>query len=391
MNAPTRARNLQGNRACALAAIDAGCRFYAGYPITPSSEIAETMAAELPKVDGVFIQMEDEIASMAAIVGASMGGAKAMTATSGPGFSLKQENLGYACAAEIPCVVVNVMRGGPSTGMPTRPAQGDLLQARWGTHGDHPIIVLTPASVPEIRAQTLKAFALSERYRTPVVVLYDEVLGHLVETVDVARPGLAEQVERFWASGPRESYQPYAPAADGIPVMARPGDGYRTHTTGLTHDASGFPTQDPARVNTIMRRLLTKFDAHREAIDQWEAIACDDADVVVVAYGISARAAARAVHEARDRGVAAGLFRPITMWPFPEHALLDHLRHARAVLVPELNAGQLVLEIERLCAGAVPVHGLNRLDGETIAPRQVLERIEQLARGVRPVRVAEAR
>ena len=375
--------NLQGNRACALAAIDAGCRFYAGYPITPSSEIAETMAAELPKVGGVFIQMEDEIASMGAVIGASMGGAKAMTATSGPGFSLKQENLGYACATEIPCVIVNVMRGGPSTGMPTRPAQGDVMQARWGTHGDHPIIVLTPASVPEIRSQTLRAFALTERLRVPVVVLYDEILGHLVETVDRGGQRVVEQVQRRWASGPPGAYLPYAPEADGIPVMARPGDGFRAHTTGLTHDADGFPTQDPARVAGIMDRLLGKLDRHREVVEQYEALECADAEVLVVAYGISARAAAAAVREARAKGIAAGLFRPITLWPFPEQALRDATRQARAVLVPELNAGQLRLEIERLCGGGPRVEGLHRLDGEPLAPRQVREAIERLAQPVR--------
>lgn len=379
MKTPAKAINLQGNRACALAAIEAGCRFYAGYPITPSTEIAETMAAELPKRGGVFIQMEDEIASMAAVVGAAMGGAIAMTATSGPGFSLKQENLGYASAAEIPCVVVNVMRGGPSTGMPTRPAQGDVMQARWGTHGDHPIIVLTPASVPEIHAQTRKAFELAERLRIPVVVLYDEVLGHLVETVDVGSAGDAPAVVRRFADGPRDAYQPYAPDEDGIPVMARPGDGYRTHTTGLTHDASGFPTQDPARVARIMERLLGKTERHRDAIEQWQALECEDAEVLVVAYGISARAATHAVHAARARGIAAGLLRPITLWPFPERALRAAARNARAVLVPELNAGQVRLEVERLCAGSTEVHGLHRLDGETITPAQILVDIERLA------------
>ena len=379
MSTPVPRQNLQGNRACALAAIDAGCRFYAGYPITPSSEIAETMAAELPGVGGVFIQMEDEIASMGAVVGASMGGAKAMTATSGPGFSLKQENLGYACAAEIPCVVVNVMRGGPSTGMPTRPAQGDVMQARWGTHGDHPIIVLTPASVQEIHAQTVRAFALSERLRVPVVLLYDEILGHLVETVERAAPRPDQQVERRWASGPAASHLPYAVTADGVPPMARPGDGYRTHTTGLTHDANGFPTQDPARVAGIMDRLLGKLARHASEVEQFETLAGDDAEVLVVAYGISARAAARAVREARARGIAAGLFRPVTLWPFPEAALIEHARRARTVLVPELNAGQLRLEIERLCGGGPRVEGLHRLDGEPIAPRQVLDAITRIA------------
>ncbi|MCP5202134.1 MAG: 2-oxoacid:acceptor oxidoreductase subunit alpha [Gammaproteobacteria bacterium] len=377
MNAVVRPRNLQGNRACALAAIEAGCRFYGGYPITPSSEIAECMAAELPRVDGVFVQMEDEIASMGAVVGASIGGVKAMTATSGPGFSLKQENLGYAAAAEVPCVIVNVMRGGPSTGLPTRPAQGDVMQARWGTHGDHPVIVLTPASVMEIHAETRRAFELAERYRVPVVLLYDEVLGHLVETVAAPADAGASATRRF-ASGPADAYQPYRPGADGIPDMARPGDGYRTHTTGLIHDEDGFPTQAPARVGAVMARLLGKLDAHRDAIERAECVDCGDAEVVVVAYGITARAAARAVAEARARGIRAGLFRPITLWPFAERAFAAATRGARRIVVAELNAGQLALEIERL-AGRERVGRLNRLDGEPLAPAAVLAAIADAA------------
>ena len=239
-------QNIQGNHACALAAVAAGCRFYAGYPITPSSEVAERMSLELPKVGGVFIQLEDEIASMGAVLGASLGGLKAMTATSGPGFSLKQEHIGYAIQAEIPCVVVNVMRGGPSTGMPTRPSQGDVMQARWGTHGDHTAIALAPASVAEIYEQTLRAFDLSELLRSPVIVLIDEIIGHLVETIQLPAGDALQRVERKWADAPKEGYRPYAAGEDLIPAMPRPGDGYRSHTTGLTHDESGFPTQDPA-------------------------------------------------------------------------------------------------------------------------------------------------
>lgn len=380
MAAKSKSQNLQGNRACAYGAIAAGCRFYAGYPITPSSEVAEAMAAELPKVDGVFVQMEDEIASMGAIVGASMGGVKSMTATSGPGFSLKQENLGYASGAEIPCVVVNVMRGGPSTGMPTRPAQGDVMQARWGTHGDHPVIVLAPASVQEIYTQTIQAFNFSESYRVPVIVLYDEVVGHLVETVEFAPPSAIEIHERRWASGPAESYRPYAADETQVPVMARPGDGYRTHTTGLTHEITGFPTQDPERVSDIMERLLGKLDAHRDDIEQFEALHCEDADIVVVAYGITARAAQHAVSEAREKGIKAGLFRPITLWPFPERGLRTAVGAAAHVLVPEMNAGQLVLEIERLCAGRATVSGLNRLNGEPIRPQDIADEFDALLR-----------
>jgi 2-oxoglutarate ferredoxin oxidoreductase subunit alpha len=378
MQTETIARDLQGNHACALGAVAAGCRFYAGYPITPSSEIAEAMSVELPKVGGVFIQMEDEIASMGAVIGASMGGAKAMTATSGPGFSLKQEHIGYAAGAEVPCVIVDVMRGGPSTGLPTRPAQGDIMQARWGTHGDHALIVLAPASVPEIFSETVRAFALSERLRVPVTVLYDEVIGHLVETVEVPAPGSVEVADRKWATGPAEHYQPYAVTDDLVPPMARPGDGYRTHMTGLTHTETGFPTQEPAKVAAAIGRLLDKLDLHRELIESYEAMDCDDAEIVVCAIGIVSRAARRAVHAAREAGIRAGLFRPVTLWPFPEAALQTATASASAVLVPEMNAGQLVLEVERLCGGATRVERIARIDGEPIEPAEVLAKIREL-------------
>jgi 2-oxoglutarate ferredoxin oxidoreductase subunit alpha len=371
-------QNLQGNHACALGALAAGCRFYAGYPITPSSEVAERMAVELPSVDGIFIQMEDEIASMGAVLGASLGGMKAMTATSGPGFSLLQEHLGYAAGTEIPCVIVNVMRGGPSTGMPTRPSQSDLMQARWGAHGDHPVIVLTPWSVAEIWVETVRAFNLSERFRVPVVVLYDEVVGHLIETVELPTPGVLEVIERRWESGPRKEHQPYAAGEDGVPAMARPGDGYRTHITGLTHAEDGFPTQDPAVVDRVMRRLLGKLDRHRDAIESFETVDCQDAEVLVVAYGITARSALRAVRQAREQGIRAGLFRPITMWPFPERAFREVAGRAAAVLVPEMSAGQLCLEVERHCAPDGGVERLARIDGQPIAPAEILERVRGL-------------
>lgn len=371
-------RILQGNHACALGAIAAGCRFYAGYPITPSSEVAERMARELAALDGVFVQMEDEIASMGAVVGASLGGAKAMTATSGPGFSLMQENLGYAAMTETPCVIINVMRGGPSTGMPTRPAQGDILQSRWGTHGDHPIVVVTPASVREVFDDTVRAFALSERFRVPVVVLYDEVIGHLLETIRLPAAGEIVPVERAWAAGPREGYRPYAAGPDLVPPMARPGDGYRVHTTGLTHAETGFPTQSPEVAGAALDRLLRKIDLHRDSLEAWESTACDDADLVLVAIGIAARAAKRAMRQARAAGLRVGLFRPRTLWPFPERAFQDAIGGAGQVLVPELNAGQLVLEVERLAAGRVPVHRLGRIDGEPLAPRDILSKVEGL-------------
>ncbi len=370
----TRPQNLQGNHACALAAVAAGCRFYAGYPITPSSEVAERMSLELPRAGGVFIQMEDEIASMGAVLGASMGGVKAMTATSGPGFSLKQENLGYGVMVEIPCVIVNVMRGGPSTGMPTRPSQGDVMQARWGTHGGYQIIVLVPASVSEVYQQTIRAFNLAERFRTPVVVLIDEVIGHLVETVRIPDPAGLDIYQRKWADVPAEEYQPYAAGDDMIPAMARPGDGYRAHTTGLTHDESGFPTQHPKTVERVTRRLLGKLERHRAEIDQFEILQTEDAEILIVAYGISARAARRAVREARDKGIKAGLFRPVTIWPFPEQALVLAAKKAKRVLVPEMNAGQIVLEVERV-VGRDRVAGVNRIDGQAVTPTDILEAI----------------
>jgi 2-oxoglutarate ferredoxin oxidoreductase subunit alpha len=372
-------QSLQGNQACALGAIAAGCRLFAGYPITPSSEIAERMAKELPRVEGVFIQMEDEIASMAAVLGSSMGGVKSMTATSGPGFSLKQENIGYAALAEVPCVIINVMRGGPSTGMPTRPAQGDVMQSRWGTHGDHPIIVVTPSSVQEIYQQTIRAFNLSETYRVPVIVLYDEAIGHLVDTVDLPDPDSIEIHDRKWATGPAEDYLPYEPDEDGIPPMPLPGDGYRTHTTGLTHLETGFPTQVPSEVTRVISRLLDKVERHRDAIEQFELTHCDDAEILVVAFGITARASERAVNIARESGIKVGLMRPVTLWPFPERKLKELARQVSHVLVPEMNAGQLILEIERLCPDAVTVSGINRFDGEPINPGEVLEKIKEIS------------
>ena len=338
------------------------------------------MSLELPAVGGVFIQMEDEIASMGAVIGASMGGVKAMTATSGPGFSLKQENLGYAAMTEIPCVIVNVMRGGPSTGLPTRPAQGDIMQARWGTHGDHPILVLAPSSVREVYEQTIRAFNLAETLRTPVIVLYDETIGHLVETVELPDPATIERADRKWATGPREGFLPYADPGDGIPAMARPGDGYRCHTTGLTHGEHGFPTQNPADVDRIMHRLLGKFDQHRDLIDRFETLFTDDAELLVVGIGIAARAAGSAVRLARRNGVRAGLFRPVTLWPFPEQALREHAARASHVLVVEMNAGQLSLEIERLCAQPGKVSQLTRVTGQPIGPAEILATIQERAR-----------
>ena len=370
--------SLQGNRACALGAIAAGCRFFAGYPITPSSEIAEQMSRELPRVDGVFIQMEDEMGSLAAVIGASLGGAKAMTATSGPGFSLMQENLGYAAMTETPCVVVNVMRGGPSTGMPTRPAQGDFMQARWGTHGDHPIIVVAPASVQEIYTETIRAFNLAEEFRAPAIVLYDEIVAHLIESVELPARRRIATTDRKWAAGTERDFAPYAETDDLVPAMARPGDGLRAHVTGLTHAADGFPTQKPEFVARAVRRILDKIERHRARIEKAETLETEDAEIVIVAVGIVARAARRAVQELRAEGIKAGLLRPITLWPFPEDAARAAAERARRVLVPEMNAGQLALEVERIL-GRDRVARLNRIDGEPIAPADIARRVREIA------------
>ena len=368
---------LQGNVACARAAVDAGCRFYAGYPITPSSEIAETMTALLPARGGVAIQMEDEIASLGAVLGASLAGAKAMTATSGPGFSLMQEHIGYAAAAEIPCVVVDVMRGGPSTGLPTSPSQADVMQARWGTHGDHPIVVLTPASVAEVYTLTVRAFNIAERYRTPVVLLYDEVIGHVRERVVLPGPASLALVERRRPTSPRTEWRPYETDGDPVPAMADFGGGYRSHVTGLTHDERGYPTEDPAAIARLGARLQGKLDEARDDLVAWEGVGLEDADTVVVAFGISARAALRATRIARARGRRVGLFRPQTLWPFPDRELAALAARVGTIVVAEMNLGQMVREVERAVAGRAPVVGRFRVDGQPMAPEDVLDAIAE--------------
>lgn len=362
---------LQGNQACARAALEAGCRFYAGYPITPSSEIAEAMAAALPALGGVFVQMEDEIASMGAVLGASLAGRRAMTASSGPGFSLMQEHIGYAASAEIPCVIVDVMRVGPSTGLPTSPAQGDVMQARWGTHGDHPIIALTPASVAEVFDLTIRAFELADRFRTPVILLYDEVIGHVRERVALPAPGTLPVTERARPAEPPESFRPYAAGPSGVPPMADFGSGYRFHVTGLAHDERGYPTQDAGEVGAQQARLQAKLERGREAIVSWEGLHLDDAETVVVAFGVAARAARRAVREARARGERAGLFRPRTLWPFPDRDLAEVASGAARVVVAEMNLGQMLGEVERCVAGRVPVVPCLRADGQPLTPDDV--------------------
>ncbi|SMO31788.1 2-oxoglutarate ferredoxin oxidoreductase subunit alpha [Balnearium lithotrophicum] len=372
-----------GNHACAEAAILAGCRFYAGYPITPSSEIAERMAELLPKYGGAFIQMEDEIASMAAIVGASFAGAKAMTATSGPGFSLKQENLGYAFMTEAPCVVVNVQRGGPSTGLPTQIGQQEIMQSLWGTHGDKLIPVFYPGNVQEIMEETIRAFNWAERLRTPVVLLLDEVLGHMRETVDMElfTPDKVEIWNRKMPEVPPEEYLPYKPGEDDVPAIAPYGTpGYRGHATGLHHDYTGFPTTNPEMCEELIERLIRKVKRNQPEMEKNEEYKLDDAEFAIVAFGTTARAAKTAVDIAREKGIKVGLLRVVTIWPSPEETLNKLAKQVNAILVPELNMGQYVLEVERCSKGEAPVYRLNRANGKVIFPSEIVERIEEIAK-----------
>jgi 2-oxoglutarate ferredoxin oxidoreductase subunit alpha len=369
---------LQGNEAVVEGALAAGCRFFAGYPITPATEISEAMSWRLPAVDGTFIQMEDEIASLGAVIGASLAGVKAMTATSGPGFSLMQENLGFACVAEVPAVIVNVMRGGPSTGLPTRVSQGDVQQARWGTHGDHPIIVLAAATTRDCFDLTVKAFNLSEKYRTPVILLLDEGVAHTREKIVLPRPEEVKVVDRVRPDMPPEWYVPYADTASGVPPMGIFGDGYRYHVTGLIHDVRGYPTERPDEIVPFLSRLFRKITQHFGDIQMVAEEFTADAEVLVVAYGSVARAARRAVLEAREQGLKAGLLKLVTLWPFPRRLIEPHLRQVRAVLVPELNMGQMAREVKRVNQGLTRVETLNRVDGNLITPGEILERLVKM-------------
>lgn len=366
-------RFMQGNEACAEGAIYAGCRFYAGYPITPSTEVMEISAARLPKLGGVFIQMEDEIASICAIVGASLGGLKSMTATSGPGFSLMQEGLGFACMAEVPCVVVNVMRSGPSTGFPTGPSQSDVMQARWGTHGDHPAIVLTPASVEEIFHETVRAFNLSELYRTPVILLYDEIIGHMREAMTIPAPGEVVVIDRRGPTCLPSEYKPYDTQGGEIAPLASYGEGYRFHVTGLYHAADGFPTNNTKMIEEAGQRLLRKVEDNKERIWKNEEYYLDDAEIGIFAYGVSARSAKFAVRDLRRKGIKAGLLRPLTIWPFPDRAVEEMAGRVKVIVVPEMNMGQIVNEVERAARGRCEVKGVFRIDTEPIRPVHILE------------------
>ncbi len=377
---------MQGDEAAALGAIRAGCRFYAGYPITPASEIAEVMARELPKVGGVFIQMEDEIASATSIIGASLAGVKSMTATSGPGFSLMQEAIGYAIMTETPTVFVNVMRGGPSTGMPTRPMQGDIMQARWGTHGDHAIIAIYPSTVQEVYKYIITAFNLAEKYRTPVIFLMDEMLGHMRETFK-----FPDDREIFVFSRLKEEqlteeevFLPYEPAeyAEPTPQPLVEMGKARFHVSGLIHDESGFPMANPEVAGRLIRRLVEKIRLHADEISIYDEFMTEDAEILIVSYGITARSAMRAVKIARNDKIKVGLFRPITIWPVARTRLKQLLSRVEAVIIAEMNLGQYAHEIIGLIKDSTKIKLLNKVSGELITPQEILDAITEIQSGI---------
>jgi 2-oxoglutarate ferredoxin oxidoreductase subunit alpha len=368
---------INGDEASAEGAIAAGCRFFAGYPITPATEIAERMAKRLPQVQGMCIQMEDEIASMAAILGASWGGAKAMTATSGPGFSLMMENIGLGMMTETPCVVVNIMRAGPSTGLPTLVGQADVMQARWGSHGDYGVIALAPSSPQEMFDLTVTAFNLSETYRLPVFVLGDEVVGHMSEKVIIPAPDRIQLVTRKRPQPGLECHLPFLAEDDLVPSMACAGDGYHVHVTGLTHDEQGYPVITAPVHERLIRRLVDKIRLNASAIIRTEAVDLEEAQVVVVAYGCTARAAREAVGQLRARGKKAGFLRLITLWPFPEEQIRRLAEQVRAFIVPEINYGQMAYEVDRCAQGRAETVLLPLMGGAIHTPQEIAEAAEE--------------
>lgn len=373
---------LQGNEAVVEGGIAAGMRFYAGYPITPSTEIAERSALRLPQVGGKFIQMEDEIGGIAAALGASVAGLKAMTATSGPGFSLKQENIGYAAIAEIPIVIVDVQREGPSTGLPTSPSQGDLMQSKWGTHGDHPVIVISPSSVQECYTETVRAFNMAERFRVPVIFLMDEIIGHLREGCELIPPEELtisdRRVDRTFNGTLAYAVQ----EGNYVPEYAPFGEGDKFNVTGLFHDLDGFPTNDNNITDTQERRLLDKIRMRRDRIQKWEEVDCEDCETMIVCFGGTARAVQGAMEDAKKMDfIKIGMFRPITVWPFPEEALLKVIKenkHLRQIIVAEHNDGQMLLEVQRIVEGRVTVDFLGKIDGTTITPTDVIDKVKEV-------------
>lgn len=368
---------MTGDVACAEGALAAGCRFFGGYPITPATEIAEHMSARLPAVGGIFIQMEDEIAAIASVIGASCAGVKSMTATSGPGFSLMMENLGLAICTETPCVVVNVQRAGPCTGLPTQGAQGDMMQARWGSHGHYEIIALAPSSPQEIFYHTITAFNLSETYRLPVLIMTDEMIGHLSERVLIPDGKTIKTFSRPEPKGRKDHFKPYEPGPNGVAPMAIAGDGYNIHMTGLTHDERGYPVMTVEAQVEMMERLVGKVRRNLNRIVNTEGYRLEDAEIVIVSYGISARTSLAAVDEAREEGIKVGLLRLVTVWPFPEDQIRKLAERVKGFVTVEINLGQIHLEVERCAGGKAPCFLVGHPGGEIIPPERVIEMLRQ--------------
>lgn len=379
--APQReSRLLQGNQAIAEGAIYAGARFYAGYPITPSSEIADECARRMPELGGMYIQMEDEMASIAAVVGASLAGAKALTATSGPGFSLMQENLGLAVMGEVPCVVVDVQRSGPSTGLATKPAQSDIMQVRWGRHGDQSVIALCPASVRECFTLTVQAFNFAERYRVPVVLMPDEIVGHMRENVTLPLPGEVEVVDRKAPAGDPGDYLPFKPEADGVAPLAAYGSDYVFHVTSSMHGTDGYSNNDPANAAWRVRQLHEKLERHRDDIVLTQSYYAEDMDVLIVTLGATTRAARTAALEARAQGIKTGVLQLQTVWPFPDKEIAALGRRARMVVVPEMNySGQVAGEVQKALGPDVDLRRVNKFNGTIITPQDILDAITRPA------------
>ena len=369
---------LQGNAACVEGAIYSGLTFFAGYPITPSTEIAEGCSRELPKRGGRFIQMEDEIGSIAAVIGSSISGRKSMTATSGPGYSLMVENIGYAYMTETPCVVVNVQRGGPSTGLPTKIGQSDTMQARWGSHGDYTAIAVAPSTVEECLTETIRAFNLAERFHTPVTVLMDEVIGHMREIISIPEPGEIEIVNRKAPTCKPEDYIPYEMTENLVSPIAGYGKGYRSHVTGLTHDTMGFSTNNPDEIFPKLDKLRNKIMNYQDEITKFRLEMVDDAEIIIIAYGTAARAALQAVSIAREAGVKVGVIQLYTIWPFPDKEIFELCSKANKVIVGELNMGQIINEVKRVLPNDKEIHSLLRYDGEILTPMQMLAKLEEV-------------
>ena len=370
---------LDGDHACCEGTLAAGARFAAGYPITPSTEVVERFAWRIPTVGGVFIQMEDELAASIAIQGAVWGGAKAFTVTSGPGFSLMMEHIGYAAITETPCVFIDVQRGGPSTGLPTLPAQADMMQVKWGSHGDYEIIALSPNSPQECFDLMIKAFNLAEIYRVPVFFMMDEVVGHMTERVVIPEADAIEVVERRWSKKPPGQYKPYELNGGVSPEMVKAGDGHRIHITGLTHDERGYPAMNPPTQKKMMARLLGKIRDNRDQLTDVRTEHLEDAEVVVVSFGITSRVAGPAIEEARRSGVKVGHLRLIVTWPFPVTLIQQLAQRVKAFVVPELNMGQMVLEVERAVCGKAKVVLVPHPGGTVHEPREILEKIMEVA------------